>query len=227
MLVAVTLLTSACNGSPSEEDTSATQGEMKSSGESSFVARGTAYYPANNAMEGGFKDMQGKPLQTLQQFLSGKADYVSVAMDSTVFSYGQRLRIHELNDEYGKEIVFRVVDTGGAFKGKKKTRMDICVANAAASDDSTINGTLHVDVVGSDEAVPPVSSSDSSSENDIAVEKGSSSSSSSGLPSPEGSPQQGSPAEVGDPSGPFPSSPFGVFGGPPPGACGDDCDPRP
>ncbi len=47
-----------------------------------FKARGTGYYPDKSALEGGFTDRVGKPLNTLQDYLSGKAPYVSVAMDS-------------------------------------------------------------------------------------------------------------------------------------------------
>jgi 3D (Asp-Asp-Asp) domain-containing protein len=114
---------------------------------SSFTARGTGYYPDSSALEGGFVDRVGKPLHTLQQFLAGQADYVSVAMDTRAFNYGQRLKIHELETKYGKAIPFRVVDTGGAFTGKGRTRIDICTANNRASLDPTINGQLHIDVI--------------------------------------------------------------------------------
>ncbi|MDB4945547.1 MAG: hypothetical protein JWP97_5081 [Labilithrix sp.] len=115
----------------------------------SFVARGTGYYPDSSALEGGFVDRRGKRLYTLQQFLAGTAPYVSVAMDSSAFAYGTRLRIHELDARYGESIVFRVVDTGGAFKGKGTTRIDICTANNKASLEATINGTLHIDALAS------------------------------------------------------------------------------
>lgn len=114
---------------------------------SSFVARGTGYYPDPSPLEGGYNDRKGKPLKTLQQFLAGDADYVAVAMDSTTFKYGQRLRIKELDSKYGRSIVFRVVDTGGAFKGKGRTRIDICTKNEQASLDPTINGRLHIDAI--------------------------------------------------------------------------------
>lgn len=113
----------------------------------SYVARGTAYYPANNAMEGGFVDRRGKPLYTLQQYLAGKAPYVSVAMDPKAFSYGTVLRIPELEQKYGQPIKFEVVDTGGAFMGKGTSRIDVCVADAHASLDAAINATLHLEVV--------------------------------------------------------------------------------
>jgi len=106
-------------------------------------SKGTGYYPDNSAMEGGFVDMRGHKLNTLQDFLSGKAPYVSVAMDSKAgIPYGTKLRIAELEKKYGRPIEFRVVDTGGAFQGKGKSRIDICTANQKASLDPTINGPL-------------------------------------------------------------------------------------
>ena len=110
-----------------------------------FTARGTGYYPDSSALEGGFFDRRGKRLTTLQQYLDGDAAYVSVAMDSKVFPYGTKLRIRELERKYGRSIEFRVVDTGGAFKGKWTSRIDICTANERASLDSTINGQLTID----------------------------------------------------------------------------------
>lgn len=124
------------NGNPNVDDSfQAPQGQR-------FAARGTGYYPANNAMEGGFKDRLGKPLQTLQAYLAGRAPYVSVAMDSKAFPYGTKLRIPELEAKYGRPIEFRVVDTGGAFKGRGTSRIDICTQNRRASLDPTINGPL-------------------------------------------------------------------------------------
>jgi len=94
------------------------------------AARATGYYPDSSALEGGYKDMRGKPLHTLQDYLAGRAPYVSVAMDNKAgIKYGQKLSIPELNQHYGKNIPFRVVDTGSAFRGKGTSRIDICVAN--------------------------------------------------------------------------------------------------
>lgn len=107
-----------------------------------FKARGTGYYPDASPMEGGFVDRKGAKLNTLQDFLNGKVPYVSVAMDSKAFPYGTKLRIPELEAKYGKQIEFRVVDTGGAFKGKGTSRIDVCTANQRASLDATINGPL-------------------------------------------------------------------------------------
>ena len=96
-----------------------------------FNARGTGYYPDSSALEGGFVDRRDQPLRTLQDFLSGKSKYVSVAMDSKAFPYGTKLRIPELEAKYGKQIEFRVVDTGGTFVGKGTSRIDICRRTSA------------------------------------------------------------------------------------------------
>lgn len=117
----------------------------------SFRSKGTGYFPENSAMEGGFKDRKGKDLQTLQDYLSGKSKYVSVAMDRKMkIPYGKGLNIPELDKRYaaelkklGKEhIDFRVVDTGGAFTGKGTSKIDIATANRRASLDPTVNGPL-------------------------------------------------------------------------------------
>ena len=109
----------------------------------SHIARGSAYVPAASRMEGGFTDRRGVALNTLQDFLEGKAKYVSVAMDKHLpLKYGATLRIKELEARLGKVIEFRVVDTGDAFDNKRYSRIDICVRNHAASFDPVINGSL-------------------------------------------------------------------------------------
>lgn len=138
-----------CSSTP--QDVQESTGALRVS--RSFTTKATGYYPDHSPMEGGFNDRKGKPLRTLQAFLEGNADYVSVAMDTKAFPYGTRLRIHELEAKYNTPIIFRVVDTGGAFRNKGVTRMDICTANEKASLDPTINGpVLHVDVI--DETAP-------------------------------------------------------------------------
>ncbi|CAN0175841.1 unnamed protein product, partial [Phaeothamnion confervicola] len=109
----------------------------------SYSSTGTGYFPHNDKMEGGFNDRKGHKLHTLQDFLAGKADYVSVAMDNKAgIPYGSKLQIPQLEEKYGRPIEFRVVDTGGAFKGKGHSRIDICTADRRASLDPTINGPL-------------------------------------------------------------------------------------
>ncbi|KAK6185212.1 hypothetical protein SNE40_007495 [Patella caerulea] len=114
-----------------------------SGGAHPYPARGTGYYPDNSALEGGFVDMRGAKLRTLQDYLQGSASYVSVAMDNHAgIPYGAHVCIPELNRKYSRQIPFRVVDTGSAFFGKGHSRIDICVRSAHDSYDSTINGHL-------------------------------------------------------------------------------------
>lgn len=139
-----------CSSDPADE----AEGSSEDALTASFTSKGTGYYPSSSSLEGGFVDRKGVKLRTLQQFLAGQATYVSVAMDSNAFSYGQHLRIRELEAKYGRAIDFRVVDTGGAFRGRGRSRIDICVANHSASVDPSINRTLHIDAVSSFSPTP-------------------------------------------------------------------------
>ncbi len=117
------------------------------SGQKMGVAKGTGYYPDSSAMEGGYVDKQGKKLCTLQDFLAGKADYVSIALDKNLYKngtikYGDTFRIPELEAKYGRQIPFKAVDTGGAFTNKGFGRVDICTGSRKDSLDSTVNGNL-------------------------------------------------------------------------------------
>lgn len=117
------------------------------SGKKAGTAKGTGYYPDSSAMEGGYVDMRGAKLHTLQDYLKGDADYVSIALDKNLYKngtikYGDSFRIPELEEKYGKKIIFKAVDTGGAFTNKGFSRVDICTANRSASCDSTVNGNL-------------------------------------------------------------------------------------
>lgn len=104
------------------------------------TSRATAYYPSNSPMEGGFKDRFGNPLRTLQDFLEGKASYVSVAMDKNLnIPNGQLVRIPEIDHHFKRQIIFRVVDTGGAFTGKGYSRIDICVRSYPHSIERVVN----------------------------------------------------------------------------------------
>ena len=152
-----------CAAAEADDAESGAAEDLTASSNKSFVAKGTGYFPDSSAMEGGFVDRKGAKLRTLQQFLNGSADYVSVAMDPKAFPYGQRLRIAELNKKYGKDIVFKVVDTGGAFMGKGTSRIDICTASSKDSVEPTINGMLHIDAISGNAPSVPVPTSTSTS----------------------------------------------------------------
>jgi 3D (Asp-Asp-Asp) domain-containing protein len=148
-----------CTSEASEEAGDTSEAYSHASG---FRTKLTGYYPDSSALEGGFKDRLGKPLHTLQQYLNGDASYVSVAMDSSAFAYGTKLRIPSLEAKYGRRIEFRVVDTGGAFRGKGTSRMDVCVASYKASLDPVVNGSVDVEVVGASSSSSSASSASSS-----------------------------------------------------------------
>lgn len=101
-----------------------------------FKARLTGYWPfsakdSERQMEGGIHDRRSRPLHTLEQHQRDPAahPFVSVSGDDAIFPYGQRLSIDTWPGS-----VFRVVDTGGHFRGARKVYrvtgsepLDICV----------------------------------------------------------------------------------------------------
>lgn len=96
----------------------------------------TGYWPftatdEERKMEGGLNDRRGNKLHTLEQHLTDPVahPYVAVSGDDAVWPYGQRLEISAW-----PRAVFRVVDTGGHFRGAGKVYralgrepLDICV----------------------------------------------------------------------------------------------------
>ena len=91
----------------------------------------TEYYPFESSlnaeqrlMEGPKVDRRGKLLFPLEDYLQGTAPYVSLACDfkggppgnvKEFHLYGYRVEIPFLSTRYGKQIEFRLVDTGGHF----------------------------------------------------------------------------------------------------------------
>lgn len=112
----------------------------------SYRTMRSGYFPDDSEMEGGYTDRKGRPLHTLQQYLNGEADYVSVAMDSALFRYGTRVRIPEIERAVGRCIEFRVVDTGDRFEGAGSAKVDICNDSEENANSSLSNGwaTLYV-----------------------------------------------------------------------------------
>lgn len=106
----------------------------------------TEYYPFEKNLskrgkrrEGGVVDRLGKPLYTLEDYVDGTAPFVSAACDSTGGApgnvkefriYGFKVWIPAIRDNIGTYIdnpktqpmiiEFRLVDTGGDFRGKGK-----------------------------------------------------------------------------------------------------------
>lgn len=91
----------------------------------------TLYTTENTPIEGGPKDRCGRKLNTLDDYMSWKANEVSVAMDRLALPYGTLIRIPEIERrlKVSDPIPFKVVDTGSAFIGQGFARMDICVGH--------------------------------------------------------------------------------------------------
>ena len=96
-----------------------------------YKSKTTVFCPedptVDRAMQGGMQDRRGRSIvgKSLQDYLEGRGDYVVVAMDLKAFPYGTVLRIPEIDSHYNRPIVFKVVGTGGAFRGKGTSRIDI------------------------------------------------------------------------------------------------------
>jgi hypothetical protein len=85
--------------------------------------RVTAFVPGMGGKEGKneVKSRSG-PAYTMEDYAEGKVPHVSVAMDSDSPLQGKYLRS---NDPDYAGVVFKVEDTGSAFKGKGNTAIDI------------------------------------------------------------------------------------------------------
>ncbi|XP_014228480.1 uncharacterized protein LOC106653521 isoform X2 [Trichogramma pretiosum] len=101
----------------------------------------TAYYPDfMSEDESDYLDSRGKKLRTLQEFLDGRASFVTVAMDEVFrLKYGSVVCIPELNEHFGKMIPLQVRDHGPNLIGKGFSRLDICVRSEADSYDTAVN----------------------------------------------------------------------------------------
>ncbi len=103
-------------GVASDVDDALTEAGASDTGHTLQV-RLTGYWPfsasaGERTMEGGKFDTHSNPLHTLEDAQSGAAPYCSVSGDDGAWPYGQRISIDQWPD-----VVFRVVDTGGHFRG--------------------------------------------------------------------------------------------------------------
>ncbi len=115
----------------------------------------TGYWPfsataGERKMEGGLKDRKGNPLHTVEDFLAGKSDHVSLSGDDAVWPYGQKLMIPWKETPAGTVMITgRVTDTGGHFRGAGKVYrvvgyepIDVCVASSETQVPKTVTATL-------------------------------------------------------------------------------------
>lgn len=120
----------------SRKTSKAVEDAVSGAGSPSVKVHLTHYYPFDvrtakeRQMEGEAVDRKKNPLHTVEDFLAGVSDHVSLAGDYTIWPYGQKMLI-----PWGEHtLVGRVVDTGGHFHGKNKVfrvvgeePIDVCV----------------------------------------------------------------------------------------------------
>ncbi|CAH2002005.1 unnamed protein product [Acanthoscelides obtectus] len=102
----------------------------------------TAYYPDYNEEQkaAGYLDKKGKLLNTLQDYIDNRADYVTLSMDESLgIPYGTKVCIPELNDHFGHRIVLEVRDSSFDLSGSGYSRADICVRSEIDSYDAIVN----------------------------------------------------------------------------------------
>ena len=88
-----------------------------------YYAPGKGRTAQEKAIESGIQDKKGKIINTLEDYLEGKSNFVSVAMDGR-FTYGTKLTNENFKYE-NKLIPFEIRDTGGAFTNAGGSKIDI------------------------------------------------------------------------------------------------------
>ncbi|KAL2711958.1 hypothetical protein V1478_018193, partial [Vespula squamosa] len=140
LLIFLTFLILMIGGLQSDANLNRT--DFKCSGRSYYNVTLTAYYPDYTSDdEIDYLDIKGKKLKTLQDYIDGRETYVSASMDmiGTDLKYGSNLCIPELNEHFGRRIPLQVRDFDSNIKGRKFTRVDICVRTDIDSYDKAVN----------------------------------------------------------------------------------------
>ncbi|XP_058794263.1 uncharacterized protein LOC131665978 [Phymastichus coffea] len=114
---------------------------LSCSGRAHFNVTLTAYYPDfTSENESDYLDSRGKKLRALQDFIDGRAEYVTVAMDHIEkLPYGSTICVPELNEHFRRMIPLQVRDHGLNLRSKGFSRLDICVRTEADSYDNAVN----------------------------------------------------------------------------------------
>ncbi|KAF5298173.1 hypothetical protein FQA39_LY02597 [Lamprigera yunnana] len=87
-----------------------------------------------------YRDMNGRKLKSLQEYLDKKSEYITLAMDGSLgVPYGTRVCIPELNKQFNYYLNFEVRDNGTNLVDMGYKRADIFVRTEMDSYDSTVN----------------------------------------------------------------------------------------
>ncbi|KZC07180.1 hypothetical protein WN55_08562, partial [Dufourea novaeangliae] len=111
-----------------------------------------AYYPDfTSDDEFDYLDARLKKLRTLQDFLDGRTEFVTLSMDlDSGIPYGTKVCIPELNAKFSRQIPFQVRDRSHYSDVKTNSpdfsHVDICVRTEEDTYDNSVNGiiTLYV-----------------------------------------------------------------------------------
>jgi hypothetical protein len=94
-------------------------------------------------LEGGGLDAQKNKINTIEDYLEGKATYVTIAMDKQYI--GRYFTNADFRDYNGKLIRFKCTDTGGAFNGMGTSKIDIATGDLSVARGNIlkINGKIY------------------------------------------------------------------------------------
>ncbi|XP_011300884.1 uncharacterized protein [Fopius arisanus] len=120
--------------------------DLKCVGRPHYNVSLTAYFPDYESdNENDYLDVRGKKLRNLQDFIDGRSEYVTAAMDMIPeVPYGTHLCIPELNEHFGRQIHIQVRDYGGNLKDQGFSQVDICVRSESDSYDNAVNRLVTV-----------------------------------------------------------------------------------
>ncbi|XP_033333804.2 uncharacterized protein LOC117224777 [Megalopta genalis] len=126
--------------------------DLKCSGRAYENVTMAAYFPDfSSDDEFDHLDARMKKLRTLQDFLDGRAEFVTVSMDlDSGIPYGTKVCIPEINEKFGNQIPLQVRDRSHykdvITKSPDFSHVDICVRTEEDTYDSYVNGivTLYV-----------------------------------------------------------------------------------
>lgn len=108
----------------------------------------SAYYPDfNSDFESDYSDARMKKLRTLQDFLDGRAEFVTASMDlDSGIPYGTRICIPELNKKFLRQIPLQVRDRSHyddvKISSPDFSHVDICVRTEEDTYDNSVNGLV-------------------------------------------------------------------------------------
>ncbi|CAK9819982.1 hypothetical protein ANTQUA_LOCUS10393 [Anthophora quadrimaculata] len=131
---------------------SSNRANLSCSGRAYYNVTLAAYYPNFNSDDvSDYLDVKMKKLRTLQDFLDGRGEFVTVSMDlDGGIPYGTKLCIPELNEKFQRQIPLQARDRSHYDDVQTESldfsHVDICVRTEEDTYDNSVNGivTLYV-----------------------------------------------------------------------------------